>query len=228
MKALALILIAGTAFAGTASIVSSFKSPPQPPQGIDYYGGYVYIAAPPGAIYKTTTTGSIALTIRANPVGPGLDRTNTNFWTTGGRAIFKLSTTGSWVGTIPIPTDGRGVAFGGGFLWLSGNNNYIYKILPGGSIVTTFRVGYVNPGGICYYNEQLWIADTNGPIAHATTTGSLIESYTGSISPYGITCEGQYVWYSDLKSGWVYKMLPIPYGTPVAPASLGQIKTLYR
>ena len=219
-------LMATGAFAGTALIVSSFKSPSSYPAGIDYHGGYIYHSQDRYGIYETTTTGSVVGTIRTgDQTGVGLERTDTNFWTTGGAAILKLSTTGSWTGTIPIPTKGRGVAYGGGFLWLAAH--IIYKITPGGSIVTTFRVSTINPCGICYHDDKLWIIDSNiGAVVHATTTGSLIESYSTLHDPYGVTCEGEYIWYSDLKSGYVYKMLPIT--TAVAPASLGKVKAIYR
>ncbi len=227
MKVIALILISSAAFAGTASIVSSFKSPVTGVRGIDYHGGYLYHSAPPTTIFKTTRAGSVVQTIHADLTREGFDRTNIEFWTTGRSGIFRLSTTGSWIGTISIPEAGRGVAFGGGFLWLAGAR--VYKITLGGSVVTSFKVSTVNPRGICYRNAELWIVDSNiGAIAHATTTGSFIESYDTPHNPYGVTCEGSYIWYSDLKSGYVYKMLPIPYGSSIIPASLGKIKTLYK
>lgn len=215
------------ALAGTGSIVASFKSPVMNVRGIDFHDGYLYHSAPPTIIYKTTRAGSVVQTIRADLTREGFDRTNNEFWTTGRSGIFKLSTTGSWIGTISIPEAGRGVAYGGDYLWLAGAR--IYKLKLGGSVVTSFRVGTVNPRGICYRNQYLWIVDSNiGAIAHATTTGSLIESYSTPQDPYGVTCEGSYIWYSDLKSGWVFKMKPIPYGTAVEPVSLGKVKVLYR
>lgn len=222
------VLTAGTAFAGTGYIVASFKSPVAYVQGIDYHGRYIYHSAPRTTIFKTTTAGSVVQTIHADPTRAGLDRTDIEFWTTGGLGIFRLSTTGSWKGTISIPTAGRGVTFGEGFLWLTGNDHRIYKITTTGSIVTSFIISAVNPCGICYYDGELWLVNSNfWAIVQATTSGSFIESYNIPHEPYGVTCEGNYIWYSDLKSGWIYKMYP--YSTnAVAPASLGKVKALYR
>lgn len=226
-------LIAGTAFAGTASIITSFKSPVTYVQGIDYHGGYIYHSAPRTTIFKTTTIGSVVQKIYADPTRAGLDRTDIEFWTAGpiSKAIFRLSTTGSWIGTIPMPTTGRGISFGEGFLWFTGNDTRIYKVTTKGAIVTSFRIqtppGYINPRGICYYGGKLWLVDSNiGAITQATISGSFIESYSTAQDPYGVTCEGNYIWYSDLISGWIYKMLPIT--STVTPASLGKVKALYR
>ena len=228
----ALVLVVGKygcyqAHGGTASIVSSFKSPCRNIRGIDYHAGYLYHAAISEGIVKTTTTGSVVQTIRALYTGAGLDRTNIEFWTCRG-FINRLSTTGSLIRSISIPITGRGVAFGEGFLWLTGGDTRIYKITVNGSVVNSFTLPRCNSYGICYRAGYLWLAErSKGSIDHITIGGSFIESYDIPQDPYGVTREGAYVWYSDLKSGWVYKMLPIPTSS-ITPTSAGRIKALYR
>ncbi len=228
-RGLIMVLLAGTAFAGTASIITSFRSPCRNVRGIDYHGGYLYHAAVSENIVVTTTTGSVVQTIRALYTGTGLDRTNIEFWTATGYLINRLSTNGSLLRSFMGPVRVRGITFGEGFLWLTGNDTRIYKITVNGSVVNSFTLPRCNSYGICYRNRELWLAErSEGSIFQVTVGGSFIESYPLPQYPWGVTCEGQYIWYSSFMNGWVYKMLPIPYGTAVTPASLGKVKALYR
>jgi hypothetical protein len=227
MKALALILIASTAFAGTASIVSSFRSPAKTVAGIDYYNGYIYHACQNNGIYETTTSGSNPQMIPTRYAGLGLDRTTAEYWTCLSYAITRLDTEGKYIKAISAPHITRGVTFGATHVWTTGEDNRINKITVNGSPAGSFALPGCNPYGICYSDDELWLAErSKGGIWHVTTTGSLIESYDIPQTPWGVACEGRYIWYSVDANGYVYKALPIP--TPVAPESLGKVKALYK
>lgn len=225
-------LMTASSFAGTGSIITSFKSPCRYVEsiGIDYHAGYLYHGDYRwGMIIKTTMKGSVVQTISAPYAGTGLDRTNIEFWACRADIIHRLDTTGSLMRSIYTPDKGYGVAYGEGFLWFTATNNHIYKLTVNGLVVSSFRFSGHAPRGICYRNQELWLADlsTRRGIDQVTVSGSFIESYRLPQRPWDVTCEGQYIWYSGYVNGWVYKMLPIPYGTAVAPASLGRIKALF-
>ena len=125
------------------------------------------------------------------------------------------------------PVTNRGIAYGGGFLWVTASTTYIYKLTIDGSAVNRFILSGCNPDGICYDDGELWLAErSKGGIWNVTTSGSIIESYDIPQTPWGVTCQGEYIWYSVYANGYVYKMLPITTG--IAPASLGKVKALYR
>jgi len=221
------VLTAGTAFAGTASIVSSFKSLSPQVYGIDYHGGYLYHTSSRDAIYKTTTTGSLAEKIPTRYIEYGVDRTGTEFWTTGvGINIYRLSTTGTLIRSINAPERGRDIAFGDGFLWHVASN--IYKLTTNGSFVSSFSFSGRNLRGICWAAPYLWLADVGkNQVFQMTTQGSIVDYFPIPHQPYGVTCEGAYVWYSVTSNQHAYKMYP--YSTnAIAPVSLGKVKALYR
>ena len=229
MKRLAAItLCAATAFAGTASIVTSFISPCNPGDvyGIDYYDGSLYHAggATSGYIYRTTTDGSTISSFKHR--ASGIDRTWSEFWTSfySARLIYRLSTTGTVIRTIEAPGLGPGVAYGEGFLWYS-TGSEIYKLLVDGSIVESFKTPKVGATGVCWDDPNLWLAVyPAGTIYKITQTGSIIGSTQTKGNPYGVSWDGSYLWYTAI--GWVYKA-KVNF-TSIAPASLGRVKALYR
>ena len=216
------------AFAGTASIVSSFRSPCITyAWGIDYHGGYVYHGDGHNYIYRTTTTGTLLGSLSVGNASAGIDRTNFEFWTCNlGGFIFRLSTTtGSVIRSFERPVYGYGIAYGEGFLWYS-STSYVYKLTVNGSLVSSFRLPTTSHRGMCWDAPYLWTA-SNGTrmIYQITQRGSVVDSIsTAPNNPYGVTWDGSYLWYTA--AGWVYKAR-VDF-TAVAPASLGQIKTLYR
>ena len=225
---LAVITIcAGTAFAGTASIMASFPTPCRSSAyGIDYYDGQLYHAdGPYRTIYKTDTVGSVLGVIPTTMRPFGIDRTQTEFWTDDSAAmIYRLETTGSFIRSFKGPgVRSGGVAFGEGFIWYTSGPT-VFKLTPNGSIRDSFDL----PGGlhgICWYASNLWVADwSQGKIYQTTEAGSIIESITPVGTPYGVTWDGSYLWYTA--NGYVYQV-SISH-TPVAPASLGKVKAIYR
>jgi len=153
--------------------------------------------------------------------------TGTEFWTTGvGINIYRLSTTGTLIRSINAPERGYDIAFGDGFLWHVASN--IYKLTTNGSFVSSFSFSGRNLRGICWAAPYLWLADVGkNQVFQMTTQGSIVDYFPIPHQPYGVTCEGAYVWYSVTSNQHVYKMYP--YSTnAIVPVSLGKVKALYR
>jgi len=224
------VLCAAAAYGGTASIVSSFRSPSSAAYGIDYYDGYLYHAdrAVP-YIYQTTMTGSLVKSIRVSaPYNPaGIDRTQDGFWTCSYNPpwVYRLSTTGAVLNSFPAWERGWGITFGEDSLWYT-QLFYIFKVTTGGSIMRSFVITGINPAGICWDNPYLWIAGySTHQIYKITQTGSIVDSANVKGGPtYGITCDDPYLWYTA--NYYVYQIRFSP--TAVAPASLGKVKAIYR
>ena len=225
---LAVITIcAGTAFAGTASIVSSFRSPCSTyAWGIDYHGGYVYHGDGHNYIYRTTTTGSRLDSLSVGNASAGIDRTDLEFWTCNrGGWIFRLSTEGSTIRSFEKPVDSYGITYGEGFLWYS-SKSYVYKLTVNGSGVSSFRLPTASHRGICWDAPYLWTASNGSQMIYRITqTGSVVDSISiAPNNPWGVTWDGSYLWYTA--NYYVYQV-SISH-TPVAPASLGKVKAIYR
>ena len=211
-------------YAGTASIVSSFRSPCRNAAGIDYHGGYIYHGDGRDYIYRTTTAGSVLDSYVVGGASSGIDRTDLEFWTCNrGGIIFRLSTSGSIIRTIEVPVYGYGITYGEGFLWYPDISRHIYKLTVNGSIVNSFLIPSVAQD-VYWDAPYLWV-NCQTKIYLITQTGFVLDSFPTVSTAYGVTRDGSYLWYSTTDN-WVYKT-QLNF-TPVAPASLGQIKTLYR
>jgi hypothetical protein len=225
-------LCAGTAFAGTASIVGSFRVPGKPGNVlcIDYYDGYIYHAECLKAIYKTTTSGVVIGTIRTPAIGTGIDRTENEFWTCGPIVgiINRLTTTGSlsysWSTQIDWFWD---ITFDGEYLWLPGFRERIYGFTTRGSLIASFRYPSRNPICIYWASPYLWLGDNGPTIFQGTMNGSIVETFKTSHKPWGITSDGNYFWYNGGYTGYVYKVI-LRSTNAIGPASLGKVKALYR
>jgi hypothetical protein len=237
MKAVGIIaaIVIGVAAAlatGDGSIVASFPGV-RPTCDLDWHGGYLYQASG-AAIWEITTSGSFVRTI---PIGSyvqpvGVERTDVEFWTcrmagsTG--YIHHLTTTGSYLNSFTTPFSGRGIAYGGGYLWCT-SGSAVYKITTVGSVVSSFPKPGNYVSGISWAGPYLWVSDewTGGAIYQVTTSGSVVRSiFRPSQRPYGVAWDGRYVWYTDVLINWIYAMTVAV--TSAEPASLGRVKAVFR
>jgi len=228
MKRLAAITFcAATAFAGTASIVASFKSPCSASVfGIDYYDNYLYHADNGIYIYKTDTIGSLVETLRMPIVSTDIDRIDSGFWTCNYNGyIYELSTTGSIRRYFSAPSRrGYGITYDGYYLWYS-DSIYIYKLTTMGIVLKSFKPPAADIAGVCSDMPYLWLAGySTYNIYQLTQSGSIADSFLIKQKAMGITWDTSYVWYAGEE--WVYKMKA--NFTSIAPASLGRVKALYR
>ena len=227
---IALTVCAGTAFAGTASIVASYTLPIRSAQGMDYHDGYIYTADSTASyerIYKVTTTGTIVQSLNNFYAVRGIARTNFEFWgvtyLTG--YIYRLSTAGSFLRSFKGPgAAGVELDYDEGFLWYSAGLAGIYKLTVNGSVVTSFN--FPDAWGISSDNGYMWVTRqryTNN-LWQLTQSGSVVDYFTLRGDPDGVTWEGSYLWYSSSRT--IYKAT-LSY-TAVEPASLGKVKAVYR
>lgn len=239
---LAVGLYAVAAFGGTASIVASFRTPcTNGAYGIDYHSGYIYHADPHGTnqIFKTNTIGSIIESYSNVSNAHGIDRTDFEFWTAchDSGYIFRLTTSGSPIRSFKAPDKyGNGITYGEGFLWFLTPQfrPTLYKYTVEGSIVNYFYFSLYGTGtvnDICWDAPYIWIAGHENGVGYLwqiTQTGSVKDSIkrpTGYYVPFGVSCEGSYLWASA--DYWVYK-INVSHEVVTYPASLGEVKALYR
>lgn len=226
---------------GAGSIISMFGTPvTYEPAGICYYGNYLYhMSNREGAIFQTTTTGSVVRSIPGQSHGFGVHFTGTHFWTTiymPGMVYYRDSN-GSILNSFAGPAEGYGITFDGTHLWYSSARagNHVWRLTTTGSIVSSFVGPGMFNGGISWdARGYIWLADWRpgyaGGIYRVTTSGSVVESYVpppmGS-RPCGCAWDGMYVWYCVFDSPRrVYQMDTLL--TSVLPASVGKIKSIYR
>ena len=227
MKRLILLaLCAGTAFAGTASIVASFQGPGAYTYGIDYHASYIYIGDGHNYIYQTTTTGSLVNSLYVGNASWGIDRIDSGFWCCNlGGYIFRLTTSGSILRSFEGPASpSNGITYGGDFLWLSVNRSILYKLTTTGSVVNTFYLPAPRTyTGLCWDAPYLWIASYRW-ISQITQLGSVVESFPVTGQLWSVSSDGSYLWYST--NNWVYQV-KVNFAA-VVPASLGRVKALFR
>jgi len=237
MKRLILLtLCGGMAFAGTASIITSWPSPATTRiGGLALSGGYLYHAA--GAlrmVYVTTTTGSRVRSFNVASEVTAVDLTLdiTSIWACNlTRYVYRIdpvsgSINDSWR-AIEI---GVGIAYGSGQIWYASPNR-IYRYLVNGSLMGQFGTGGRLLTGLEYADGYLWGVDCGtSQICQFTESGSLVSSLQCPVGICGITRTSgagpAYIWYTDTITRYVYQ-ITAGY-TPIAPVSLGKVKALYR
>ena len=224
------------AFAGTGSIIASWRSPAgKELSGIALSGSYLYHAGPmTRTVYVTTTTGSWVRSFYVAPEVAAVDLTRdvTSVWTCNlTRYVYKIdpisgSVNGSWRAIEP----GVGIAYGSGIIWYASSSR-IYRYQVGGSLMGQFGTGDRLLTGLEYADGYLWAVDRRTwQICQLTEAGSLVSIIQRPPGIYGITRTSgagpAYIWYTDIPTRYVYQ-ITAGY-TPVAPASLGKVKALYR
>ena len=124
--------------------------------------------------------------------------------------IYKLTTTGDVIDSIPSPGGSSGLTWDGENLWVSSEDSYkIYKINPrSGDILHSINApGWQDrdePDGLAWDGSHLWVSNTDGIYMVDPESGSiLIESNKSefkSWKAYGLTWDGQYLWAGALYS----------------------------
>lgn len=220
-------LIAVQGWAGTASIVSSFKSPCANIYGIDYHDGYLYHAdnIKGGYIYQTNTMGSITARVRNLTGARGIDRTASEFWVCSYDGwTHRLSTSGSILSSFKVSGLGEGITLGTGYLWYT-DGFRVCQVTLNGSLVRSFNAPGTRAFGICWKAANLWIVNpSNHYIYRTKESGSVIGSFRTTAIPYGVAWDSSYIWYSA--GDYVYRARVL--FTALVPVSLGKVKALYR
>ena len=142
-------------------------------------------------------------------------------------SLYKINpTNGTVISRFKSPGSGpQGIAYGGGFLWHTDEyTKVVYKIDPTtGAVLSTLPVpetaGYFP--GLEYWNGTLWLANyitrnIYQMSASASDKGRILNSYqVPSGTPVGITCDGNYVYFTvgNTTPSGVFRF-PYPYSPP--------------
>jgi len=236
------LLAAGSVFAGTFQVVSSFASQKTWRKGLEYAGGYLYTTSnySDNTIHVYTTTGSLVRTIPTPASSMGVEVThapsgyiwvNTFSPYNGYRMVLS---TGSVVTSFSGPASGYGITSDGTYLyWSTVTSDLMYVLTTTGSVVRSFTQPGSFPCGWDYMAPgYLWtctFSSSNG-IYLVTTGGSLVDSFDpstfGCTSTSGVTWDGNYLWYCNYNPRYVYQIDTVI--TSIVPSSLGKIKSVYR
>jgi sugar lactone lactonase YvrE len=168
------------------------------PIGITFLNGELYFCDNGNNVIKKVTTGGVlsrVLTGVSSPNGITNDGTFLYFCETGNNVVKKLSTTGGVTTIASGLNRPRGITTDGTFLYFCDTGiNAIKKVPKGGGTVTTIATGIVNPLGIVYLNNYLYITSTQtgGSIVVLFKQGTswvLSPNITGIGNPLGITVD---------------------------------------
>ena len=256
-------VLAVTAGAGTINVVSSFD-PRFNPGGpwtryavsIEYDGRNLWTTVDGYFLKRTYPQGSIITTYNVGDIwSGGLAYDGTYLYTTDvwdSFHIYKFDPErGTIVGSFPY-TPGLmagGLTYGGRFLYFTEYlAGYLYKLNTGGSIVSSFHLGFERPWGLAYVEKAgapyLFCAthpyrlNLQSMVYCITTTGSILGSavwpVAGPTPDYGaagLGYDGVYLWGIHNDGGAVENLaLQMLYVTDIGvkPASAGRIKALFR
>lgn len=126
--------------------------------------------------------------------------------------LAKISTSGTVLATFSLPSGTDGAAQGlcvgpDGNFWIpeaNGNNGYVLKVSPTGSILNNYPLTGSNPGGICVGPDgNLWVTDFNGAVWKVTTSGTATNYSSGGFNSIVSGPDGN-LWASGYISGTPY------------------------
>jgi len=231
----AALALAAAALAGMGDVISSFKMPVYGGNtGLAWDGQYLW-ACQDSLIcfYRITTAGSFVSSFRVSPDPYGYIYGATYdgqyLWACEspygrGKTFFRRFTTaGSLVGGFEKNYESMaGMAWEPGYLWQEE-----FKYTTSGSLVSSFpKPFFVHD--LAWDGHYLWAGGNGVYMTKFTTTGSVVTSFPvpGGGSATGATFDGNYLWFVSEGAHWAYQVDIEVVG--VDPASMGDIKTLYR
>jgi len=239
-------ILGATSAHGWGSVISSFPPPAgsELPNGIGFLRGDMWLATnTPDRVWRLTTTGSVLASFPSpTTVTVGLDVGRVEgvdyCWVVGRdpHLIYRVrADNGSVVGSFPAfgtyPTDAAFRAVDCLY--------YVHYGPPGprlyrlhattGSVYASYVMSF-GAGGMGYDAAgYLWMAGEDGRIRKCTLTGSTL-NYMASPArlPTGCGHDGTYVWVGTTWPPHYIWQLETEGGSGAAPASLGQVRALFR
>jgi hypothetical protein len=244
--------IAGSAFGGVGSVISSFAW--SEARNIYRDGNYVYSVAGVNTLRRYTVGGSLLGTVALSrltapgdadhaPAGPGylgvVESANSIF-------EYRIAN-GSFVRSVPTGSTTLGYAYfpAGAYVYVHRGtySNVVYRCRTTGSIVSSFTVSS-SAGPIAATNRfndragDYVIVGSRIALSASVYTGagSFVRSIVMPAATYGCVCgpgapssRGTTYW-CNLRMGTNFYAYQIDLGnaTAVAPASLGKVKALFR
>ncbi|UCH78725.1 MAG: hypothetical protein JSU81_01885 [Candidatus Coatesbacteria bacterium] len=246
--AITLLAAAGAAYAGLGSVISSFPLTGSiMAHGVAWNGTYLAVTDyhyGGSRMWRHYTPSGTLVGSFDPPNGPyspvqfGAEFDGTYYWGADlfrQKYVYRFTTQGSTISSFAAP-DPSGIAWDGTNLWImSLYGGTVRQYTTTGSVLTSFNVAPINAGyDMAWDGTYLWCANrptSGGPyyIFSFTTQGSVVASFAspGTFTT-GCGCDGRYLWVSDnIAPRHVYQV-DAELTHAVVPASLGQIKALYR
>jgi DNA-binding beta-propeller fold protein YncE len=245
----AVVVLAASAAFGWGSLVRSYASPGQYPNGLGFlnYGGprvYVPCRGPDRVYWMNQANGSVMgyfPTPSSVPMGCdcGVVNSTPYVWVIESNLqhMYRMGyQTGSIYGSFHTPGGlPRGVAFrqSNPFYYIystDGYNQHMYRMhATTGSVIASYDLNYT-PYDLAYGDGYLWIA-TGSTVRKSTLTGSTVATISTAASgnAVGVAYDtvGPYLWVSIMSP--VNRINVYELGnTPVEPSSLGRVKAVYR
>ena len=229
-----LAMTSAAAWGAFGEVVSSFPMPVFSGfdcSGLTWDGSYLWALGNPNTyFYRLSTTGSVVYSFDTGGTygyneGAAFDGVylwsaslqygypiRLNRWTLTGTPVAGYSIPDAWTGTAGLTWDGH-------YLWCQN-----CKYTTAGSFVASFVVPF-SLSDLGWDGHYLWSSSRQ-----LTTTGSFVASFpapgTGGYHPGCTTFDGSYLRVVNRLNDWCYQ---VDIGVvDVAPASLGDVKALYR
>lgn len=246
--ALAVIIavLGATPAHGWGSVISSFPPPAgsELPNGIGFLRGDMWLATnTPDRVWRLTTTGSVLASFPSpttSTVGMDVGRVaGVDYCWIVGRdphLIYRVrADNGSLVGSFPaLGTYTGDVAFRAvDCLYYTHSGppgSRLYRLhATTGSVYASYVMSFPGDGMDYDAAGYLWMSGGDGRIHKCTLTGSTLNymAFPGYL-PTGCGYDGTYVWAGAAWPPYYIWQLETEGGSAAAPASLGQVRALFR
>ena len=217
--------------ANTGTVLNSIPlTTINPNFGIAFDGAHIWInggtgtPAGPSVVELQASTGAV---IGTYPIGGsgagGVAFDGANIWTANGTTnVVELQASNGYIlGTYSLGgtlTNSSGVAFCGGFIWVSGRNAYVAQLQLNGALVGTYPTGGTGMEVACDGAGNLWVTGPEAVSEIQAGTGVLLGkvllngvpgspvSYPTGIASVG----GPFMWVADSSSNSVVAVVQGP------------------
>lgn len=238
VKLVLVVLVPLAAWGAFGDIIASFPAPANSPMALAYTGGYLYCFCDtsPYRIYRMNPANGAVLssftsTAGTNTRGLEWDGAYLAFGNTSTHYLYRATTAGSVNNSFACASMGNGLAYGGGYYWVSNSNDRIYRVNGSGSTLSSFTTAF-EPYDLAYAGSVLIVGSHNPShrLHKLTTTGSVLETSPAPANfPWGATYDGTYLWVSTTTgTNRIWKLGAGNVTTAVAPSSFGRVKAAYR
>ena len=83
----------------------------------------------------------------------------------------------------------------------------IYRLDMAGNIISSIDSPNINPSGLAFNDNHLWVSCANGMIYKVNFSGNIVDSFSSpTLTPNGLAFGGGYLWNTDSLNGKVYKL----------------------
>ncbi|MBW2995988.1 hypothetical protein KY332_01675 [Candidatus Woesearchaeota archaeon] len=193
------------------TVIFSFASPGPKPSGLAWDGEYLWHTDyGMDRVYKLTVDGEVVDSFSVPyAYAYGIEWDGNNLWISDYEGnINKLTTNGTVLDSIGVPTGVFGVAWDGEYLWCtSPSRGKMYKVSTGGTILDSYN----DTGGrlfdLAWDGKYLWALDYDWDAIHKLEKDRIVVSFDSpGGNPRGLTWDGQHIWNVDSSSDRLYQI----------------------